>query len=164
MAESLAKDKPAVRFTIDLEEHLPPITSDRDKIRQILANLFSNAISFTEQGSIVLRARRNNGSLLLSVEDTGEGIPAECLDHLFERFYQGEQRKHRSAKGTGLGLTISKAFATLLGGTLTVESVEGQGSTFTLTVPLMLDRRKGVDRRNVVEQAPGICKTVGVHT
>ena len=65
MAESLAKDKPAVRFIVDLEEHLPPITSDRDKIRQILANLLSNAINFTKQGSIALRARRNNGSLLL---------------------------------------------------------------------------------------------------
>jgi PAS domain S-box-containing protein len=154
MAESLAKDKPAVRFIVDLEEHLPPITSDCDKIRQILANLLSNAIKFTERGSIALRARRNNGSLLLSVEDTGPGIPARCLDRLFERFYQGEQEKHRSPKGTGLGLAISKAFATLLGGMLTVESVEGQGSTFTLTVPLRLDRRKTVDRRKVVERAP----------
>jgi PAS domain S-box-containing protein len=154
MAESLAKDKPAVRFTVDLEEHLPPITSDRDKIRQILANLLSNAISFTEQGSIAMRARRNNGSLLLSVEDTGMGIPAECLDRLFERFYQVKKEMRRSSKGTGLGLAISKAFAALLGGTLTVETVEGQGSTFTLTVPLMLDRRKSVDRRKVVEQAP----------
>jgi PAS domain S-box-containing protein len=153
MAESLAKDKPAVRFTIDLEEHLPPITSDRDKIRQIFANLLSNAIKFTERGSIALRARRNNGSLALSVEDTGEGIPAGCLDHLFERFYQREQRKHRSTHGTGLGLAISKAFASLLGGTLTAESVEGQGSTFTLTLPWMFDRRKAVDRREVVRQA-----------
>jgi len=154
MAESLAKDKPAVRFTVHLEGHLPPITSDRDKIRQILANLLSNAIKFTEQGSVALRARRSNGSLLLSVADTGAGIPAECMDHLFERFYQGGLKKHRWPKGTGLGLAISNAFATLLGGTLTVQSVEGQGSTFTLTVPLMLDRRKSVDRRKVVEHAP----------
>ena len=154
MAEALAKDKPAVRFTLDLEEHLPPITSDRDKIRQILVNLLGNAIKFTEQGSVTLRVRRNNGSLLFSVEDTGVGISAEHLDHLFEQFYQVKQETHRSLKGTGLGLAISKAFATLLGGTLTVESVEGQGSTFTLTVPLMFDRRKSVDRRKVVQQAP----------
>jgi PAS domain S-box-containing protein len=154
MAEALAKNKPAVRFTLDLEEHLPPITSDRDKIRQILANLLSNAISFTEQGSIALRARRNNGSLVLSVQDTGAGISAECLDRLFERFYQAKREKRRSAKGAGLGLAISRAFATVLGGTLAVESVEGQGSTFTLTVPLVLDRRKSVDRRKVVERAP----------
>ena len=154
MAEALAKDKPAVRFTLDLEEHLPPITSDRDKVRQILVNLLGNAIKFTEQGSVTLRVRGNNGSLLFSVEDTGVGISAEHLDHLFEQFYQVKQETHRSLKGTGLGLAISKAFATLLGGTLTVESVEGQGSTFTLTVPLMFDRRKSVDRRQVVQQAP----------
>ena len=154
MAESLARDKPAIRFTLDLEEHLPPITSDRDKIRQILANLLSNAINFTERGSIALRARRKNGSLLLSVQDTGVGISAECLDRLFERFYQAKREKRRSTKGTGLGLAISRAFATVLGGTLTAESVEGQGSTFTLTVPLVLDRRKTADRRKVVERAP----------
>ena len=154
IAESLAKDKPAIHFTVDLEEHLPSITSDCDKIRQILANLLSNAVKFTEQGSIVLRGRRNNGTLVLSVEDTGAGISAECLDRLFERFYQGKQEKHCSLKGTGLGLALSKAFAILLNGTLTVESVEGQGSTFTLTVPLTFDRRKQVDRRKVAGQAP----------
>jgi PAS domain S-box-containing protein len=153
MAESLAKDKPAVRFTVDLEGHLPPITSDRDKIRQIFANLLSNAIKFTERGSITLRVRRNNGSLVLSIEDTGAGIPARCLDRLFDRFYEVKQEMRCPPKGTGLGLAISKAFATVLNGTLTVESVEGQGSTFTLTVPLMLDRRKTVDRRRVVERA-----------
>ena len=154
MAEALAKDKPAVRFTLDLEEHLPPMTSDRDKVRQILVNLLGNAIKFTEQGSVTLRVRRNNGSLLFSVEDTGVGISTEHLDRLFEKFYQVKQETHRTLKGTGLGLAISKAFATLLGGTLTVESVEGQGSTFTLTVPLMFERRKGVDRRKAVQQAP----------
>ena len=154
MAEALAKDKPAVRFTLDLEEHLPPITSDRDKVRQILVNLLGNAVKFTEQGSVTLRVGRNNGSLVFSVEDTGAGISAEHLNRLFEKFYQVEQETHRPLKGTGLGLAISKAFATLLGGTLTVESVEGQGSTFTLAVPLMLDRRKSVDRRQLVQQAP----------
>jgi len=150
MAEALAKDKPAVRFTLDLEEHLPPITSDRDKMRQILVNLLGNAIKFTEQGLVTLRVRRNNGSLLFSVEDTGVGIAAEHLDHLFEPFYQVEQKTRRSLKGTGLGLAISRKFAELLGGTLTAESVQRRGSTFTLTVPLVLDRRKGVDRRKPV--------------
>jgi len=161
MAEALAKDKPAVRFTLDLEEQLPPITSDRDKLRQILINLLGNGIKFTEQGSVTLRVRRNNGSLLLSVEDTGVGIAAEHLGHLFEQFYQVTQETHRSLKGTGLGLAIAKAFADLVGGALTAESVEGQGSTFTLTIPLVLDRRKRVDRRQVVRQAPA---PEGAHT
>ncbi len=154
MAEALAKDKPAIRVTLDLEEDMPPMTSDRDKLRQILVNLLGNAIKFTDQGSVTLRVRRNNGSLLFSVEDTGVGISAEYREHLFEQFYQIKQKTHRTLKGTGLGLAISKAFATLLGGTLTFESVEGQGSTFTLTVPLLVERRKGDDRRQVVRRAP----------
>jgi PAS domain S-box-containing protein len=163
MAEALAKDKPAVRFTLDLEDHLPPMTSDCDKIRQILVNLLGNAIKFTEQGSVTLRVRRNNGSLLFSVEDTGVGIAAEHLCRLFEKFYQVRQETHHTLKGTGLGLAISKAFATLLGGTLTVESSEGQGSIFTLTVPLILERRKGGDRRRAVRQAPAPPKDGAAH-
>jgi PAS domain S-box-containing protein len=154
LVEALARDKPAVRFTLDLEEHLPPIASDRDKIRQILVNLLSNGIKFTEQGSVALRIRRCNDSLLLSVGDTGMGISAEHQGRLFEQFYQVDQKTHRSLKGTGLGLAISKKFAELLGGTLTVESVQRQGSTFTLTVPLVFDRRKNIDRRQIVQQAP----------
>jgi signal transduction histidine kinase len=154
MAEVLAKDKPAVRFILDLEERLPPITSDRDKLRQILVNLLGNAIKFTEQGSVTLRVRGKNGSLVVSVEDTGVGVSAEHLEHLFEQFYQVEQESHRSLKGTGLGLAISKAFATLLGGTLTVTSIKGQGSTFTLSLPLMFEQRKTADRRPIVQQAP----------
>lgn len=154
MAEALAKDKPAVRFALDLEEHLPPITSDREKIRQILVNLLGNAIKFTERGSVVLRICGNSGSLRFSVEDTGAGIAAEHLDLLFDKFYQVKQETGCSLKGAGLGLAISKAFATLLGGTLTAQSVVGQGSTFTLTVPLMFDRRTDVDRRQDVQQTP----------
>ena len=136
MAESLAKDKPAVRFTVDLEEHLPPIASDRDKIQQILVNLLSNAIKFTEQGSIVLRARRNNGSLLLSVADTGVGVSAECLDRLFERFYRAKQGNASLVGGDGSGVGDLEGLGHSAGRPLTVESVEGQGSTFTLAVPL----------------------------
>jgi PAS domain S-box-containing protein len=153
MAEGLAKDKPAVRFILDLDERLPPMTSDRDKVRQILVNLLGNAIKFTERGSVTLRVRGNNGQLVFSVEDTGVGISAEHLNRLFEKFYQVKQETYRALKGTGLGLAISKAFATLLGGTLTVESVERQGSTFTLTIPLTFDGRKSDDLRQVVEPA-----------
>ena len=153
MAESLAKDKPAIRVTLDLEEHLPPITSDRDKIRQILVNLLGNAIKFTEQGLVTLRVRSKNGSLLFRVQDTGVGISAEHLNLLFGKFYQVKQETHHTLKGTGLGLAISKAFATLLSGTLTVESVEGQGSIFTLTIPFMLDCHKDADCSQVMRQA-----------
>ena len=103
--------------------------------------------------------RADNGSLRFSVKDTGVGISEEHLEHLFEQFYQVEQETSSSLKGTGLGLAISKAFATLLGGMLTVESVEGQGSTFTLTVPLVIDDDKKVACRHVVQQAHSLCQT-----
>jgi CheY-like chemotaxis protein/nitrogen-specific signal transduction histidine kinase len=154
MVEPLARDKPAVRFVLDLPKDLPPIASDRDKIRQILVNLIGNAIKFTEQGSVTLRARRNNDSLLLSVEDTGVGISAENLGRVFERFYQAKQATPRPQHGTGLGLAISKAFAELLGGDIAFESVEGQGSTFTLTVPLSYNSCWTVDRGSAAHQLP----------
>ena len=152
VAAALANDKPTVSFTLDLEEHLPPITSDRDKVRQILINLIGNAIKFTEQGSVTLRVRVNNGSLLFSVEDTGVGIAADHLDHLFDKFYQVKQEMRSSLQGTGLGLAISNAFTSLLSGTLTVESVVGQGSTFTLSVPLTFEKRKSDDQDQPVNQ------------
>jgi len=142
LAEALIKLRPQLRFRLDLgdQEHLPPITADRDKLRQILVNLLSNAVKFTEQGAVTLRVRRDGGQMALSVEDTGVGIAEEHLERIFERFYQVKQDFHRSVKGTGLGLSICKAFADLLGATITVQSTVGQGSTFTVTLPVKPQR------------------------
>ena len=156
MAEALVKDKSAIRFTLDLEEHLPPLTSDRDKLRQILVNLVGNAIKFTEHGSVTLRVRSPNGALLFSVEDTGVGISADHLDHLFEKFYQEKQQTPLTLKGTGLGLSISNAFASMLGGTLTAQSVVGRGSTFTLNIPLTFEDIKSGEQRQAVNPFPRI--------
>jgi signal transduction histidine kinase len=134
-AETLARDKPAVRFIVDLPESLPSLTSDRDKIRQILVNLVSNAFKFTVKGSVTLRARREGDLLTLSVTDTGIGIAEKDQRRLFEQFYQVEQETRGSLEGPGLGLAISRAFAELLDGVLTVESRERRGSTFSLTIP-----------------------------
>jgi len=138
LAEGLIKHRPQLRFRLDLgeQEHLPPITTDRDKLRQILVNLLSNAVKFTEQGAVTLRVRRDGGQMVLCVEDTGVGIAEEHLEPIFEEFYQVEQATHRSIKGTGLGLSICKAFADLLGATIAVQSAVGQGSTFTVALPL----------------------------
>lgn len=136
LAETLAKGKPAVRFTLDVEDGLPRMNSDRDKLRQILINLLGNAVKFTERGSVALRVRRLDDSVVFSVKDTGVGISADNQKQLFEKFFQVKQEKHLPLKGTGLGLPISKALTTSLGGKLTVESAEGKGSVFTLIVPL----------------------------
>jgi len=137
LAEALIKQRPQIDFRLDLgdQEQLPPITTDRDKLRQILINLVNNAVKFTEQGAVTLRVRRDGEQMVVSVEDTGVGIAEKHLERVFEKFYQVKQ-VHRSVKGTGLGLSICNAFADLLGATITVQSTVGRGSTFTVTVPL----------------------------
>ncbi|MHB1036795.1 MAG: PAS domain S-box protein [Pirellulales bacterium] len=140
LAEELIKSKPRVCYTVEVEEDLPLIFSDQDMLKEILINLIGNAAKFTDQGSITLRARRDDQNILLSVEDTGVGIPEEHLDHVFEKFYQVPEIVRASVKGTGLGLSLCKQYSSLLGGTLTVRSVERQGSTFTLCIPVHLIR------------------------
>jgi PAS domain S-box-containing protein len=157
MAEELIKSKPQVRYTIDLENGLPPIVSDRDMLKQILINLISNAAKFTEQGLIKLWVRRDGQTILLSVEDTGMGIPEEHLDHVFEKFYQVPEMMRGSLKGTGLGLSICKKYSSLLGGTLTVRSIEGQGSTFTLCIPIVFDEEERKKTAQLIEEVRVQC-------
>ena len=96
----------------------------------------SNAIKFTDAGSVTVNAARDEDQLVISVADTGKGIPAEEIDTIFDEYQQvkGSDREH---KGTGLGLSITKKFAELLGGSIGVESRVGAGSTFTVRVPVV---------------------------
>ncbi len=160
MAEELIKSKPQVRYTVDVEKGLPPIVSDRDMLKQILINLISNAAKFTEQGSIKLWVRRDGQTILLSVEDTGMGIPEEHLDHVFEKFYQVPETMRGSLKGTGLGLSICKKYSSLLGGTLTLRSIEGQGSTFTLCIPIIFDEEERQKKAQLIEEVRVQCLAV----
>ncbi len=112
--------------------------TDVVKVRQILLNLLGNAAKFTEAGTVTLSARRDMGQpdhLVLAVADTGIGMTEEQIGQLFQRFHQADVSTTRKFGGTGLGLALSKAFGTMLGGDLTVDSVPGQGSTFTLRLP-----------------------------
>ncbi len=152
MAEELIKSKPQVRYTVDVENGLPLIFSDQDMLKQILINLISNAAKFTEQGSIKLWVRRDGKTILLSVEDTGMGIPEKHLDHVFEKFYQAPETMRGSLKGTGLGLSICKKYSSLLGGTLTLRSIEGVGSTFTLRIPIIFDEEERKKTAQLIEE------------
>jgi len=135
IAMELARSKPNVEIRKEVAPDLPPITSDREKLKQILVNLAGNAVKFTDEGSVTLAARRQGSQFVLSVTDTGAGIPANELHRVFEKFHQVRQTTSRPAKGTGLGLTICKQYADLLGGSISVSSEVGGGTTFELRFP-----------------------------
>jgi signal transduction histidine kinase len=126
----------------EIEERIPPaLVGDSGKIQQVLVNIMANAVKFTETGSVTLSARVlgiDDASALLefSVADTGIGIPAERLEAIFEEFTQADAEIGKKYGGTGLGLTISRRLAALLGGVLEVESEVGRGSTFRFQVRL----------------------------
>jgi PAS domain S-box-containing protein len=112
------------------------VRADADKLRQILLNLLSNAVKFTERGGRVeLRCAADGGRVLVTVRDTGIGIPADQLERIFEPFVQVRADLTRTAEGTGLGLAISRDLARGMGGNLAAESAVGVGSTFRLTLP-----------------------------
>ncbi|MHB2209824.1 response regulator [Methylobacterium sp. CM6257] len=132
--EPLIKSE-GVRLVRDVEESPVMLRTDEEKLRQILINLLSNAIKFTEAGSVTLRVRSVGERIAFAVTDTGIGIPPEALSAIFEEFHQVDNSATRSHSGTGLGLAISHRLARLLGGHIDVESREGHGSTFTLSIP-----------------------------
>lgn len=128
---------PAVELIFDIPDKVPNLFTDEAKVTQILRNLISNALKFTEQGEVRVTATFDpeKGRLNLSVRDTGIGIAPKDLGLIFEEFSQVDTKIQRRVKGTGLGLPLSRSLAELLGGTLAVESVPGQGSVFTLSIP-----------------------------
>src|SRR5205823_756632 len=143
-------DEKKLEFEIEVADDLPAsITTDEQRLQQIIRNLLSNAFKFTESGKVSMRVApapaehvfaneqlaSTAGLLAVSVTDTGIGIAAEKLQLIFESFQQAEGGTARKYGGTGLGLSISREIARLLGGEIQVESKEGEGSTFTLYLP-----------------------------
>jgi signal transduction histidine kinase/HAMP domain-containing protein len=135
--EPLLKDG-RVKLVTEIAPDIPPLKTDRDKLKQSVLNLLSNAVKFTEKGEIKVAAWRDNGSLKLTVSDTGIGMKKEALDLIFEEFRQADMSSTRRYGGTGLGLAIVRRFINLLGGEIVVESEEGKGSKFTITMPMEL--------------------------
>ena len=123
----------------NLPADLPPVSVDPDRIMQVLTNLISNAIAYTPAGgSVVVTGSRQPGMLRVAVTDSGVGIPAEHIPHVFDRFYRVDKSRSRQAGGgSGIGLTIARHLVEAHGGSISVESAgEGQGSTFAFKVPL----------------------------
>ena len=134
MLDPLAREKD-ITLTSLLGDDLPPLVSDPDKCRHILQNLIGNALKFTEAGFVEIAARRVGPDLLVLVRDTGIGIQAAHLPHIFDEFRQADDSTSRKYGGTGLGLAIAKKYAVMLGGSIAVESTPGVGSTFVLRLP-----------------------------
>ena len=143
LMRSKAQQK-GIELKQDASDNLPDyVFTDPVRLRQILINLMGNAIKFTHNGSVTLSATHEmiedqQAQLVFEVRDTGIGIPPEKIDKLFKPFNQADESVTRHYGGTGLGLTLSKQFAQLLGGDIQIESTLGQGSTFRVTIPVKL--------------------------
>lgn len=128
----LKAEKKNLSLQVDLHGEVPRIRGDRKRMEQVLLNLLENAIRYTERGTVLVQLTLQKKATVLSISDTGAGMPKEELPYIFERFYRVEKSRAREYGGTGLGLSIVKKFVELQGGTVQVESQVGVGTTFKL--------------------------------
>jgi len=135
MIEPQAKTK-NIELLFSKGDNTINITSDTDKIRHIMQNLISNAVKFTEQGTVKVKTQLNNGGIAITVTDTGIGISEENQQHIFDEFRQADSSTSRKFGGSGLGLAIAKKYANFLGGTITVKSEPEAGAEFTVLLPV----------------------------
>jgi PAS domain S-box-containing protein len=133
----LVNKEKLVKFNVEVEKGLPTIYGDQVRLNQVINNLASNAVKFTDEGHITMRAFRDDGWICLEVEDTGTGIAEQDQDKIFERFQQVDGSNARKQEGTGLGLAITRHLVQMHGGTIKVKSKLGKGSTFTVRLPIV---------------------------
>lgn len=148
-------DKKKLRLIRQLDEALPPVKADGNRLEQILYNLIGNAIKFTESGEIRVEASRQDGFVRLSVSDTGIGVPESKHEAIFQVFEQGESSASREYGGTGLGLSITRKLVELHGGSIGLDSAPGRGSTFTFTLPVWEEDAAARNRTVSDAVAPG---------
>ncbi|MBN1565624.1 MAG: PAS domain-containing protein [Anaerolineae bacterium] len=141
--EVLAEQK-HLKLICEVADDVPQrLISDRHRLHQILVNLVGNAIKFTQEGQIAIRVfTQDSDHWVLEISDTGPGIPQEAQAYIFEPFRQVDGTATRHHEGSGLGLSIVKQLANLLGGEITLKSDRGQGSTFTVTLPIVLEQEE----------------------
>ena len=133
-ADQILEEGPLLR--LECPPQLPLVIADLDRTEQILVNLIGNAVRYTPAGSITIHTKTEPGKLWIEVRDTGIGISAEDLPHVFERFFRADRSRSSHSGGTGIGLAISRHLVELQGGQITVSSQVGKGSTFRFFLPL----------------------------
>jgi signal transduction histidine kinase len=138
--ESLANEK-KLALRVEMPKNLPVGRGDERRLTQVLLNLVGNAIKFTDEGGVTVKAMANNGAYTLSVCDTGPGISTADQAKLFQEFQQADNTTTKKKGGTGLGLAISRRIVEMHGGRIWVESSPGQGSTFAFTLPVTVDEQ-----------------------
>ena len=138
-------EEKGIALEVIIRDEVPhALLGDPTRLNQMVLNLAGNAIKFTERGSVTIDAHWSDGALSIAVTDTGIGIPQDRLDKIFEEFTQAYGDTTRKYGGTGLGLTISKRLAKLQGGSITVKSEQGRGSTFMVTIPYPIAKADGL--------------------
>jgi signal transduction histidine kinase len=126
-----------ISLSLELADDLPLVNIDWQRVNEVLHNILENAVAHTPKGGTINVTTNAKGKWVeVSVSDTGEGIPAEDLPHIFERFYRVDKSRARATGGSGLGLTIAKRLIEAHGGTIAVQSKLGQGSRFSFTLPI----------------------------
>lgn len=145
-AESLTPMIRANRVNLEIRgfEQLPIITTDESKLRQVLMNIMSNAVKFTEDGDVIISAAAGSDSVTISVRDTGIGIDQKSLPHIFDEFVQADGSTSRAYEGTGLGLAIAAKLMKNLGGSIEVSSILGAGTEFLIHLPLERESSNGM--------------------
>ena len=149
-------DKNANHFILDHDNNLYNVLWDELKVRQIIINLISNSAKFTKNGKIILEVKnyieKNEKYILMKVVDTGIGMSTGEIENIFSPFIQTKSSSFVDQKGTGLGLSITKNYCEMMDGTVSCESVLDKGTTFTIKIPIIIDRRKPIKARRKNEQ------------
>ena len=135
-------EKNGNEFVIEKSDDIEKLTNDQTKLRQILFNMISNAAKFTKKGTVTLGITKYDEKVRFAVTDTGIGMNAEQLGKVFEEFTQAESSTSKDYGGTGLGLPISKKMTEMMGGVMEVESEEGRGTTFSITIPIVVQEEE----------------------
>jgi signal transduction histidine kinase/class 3 adenylate cyclase/uncharacterized protein HemY len=157
LSEPFVKSK-KLKLINAVEGDVDLVDADENRLQQIFYNLIGNAIKFTEKGHIEISAKSRDGWLFISVTDTGIGIPEEKFEDIFKSFEQADGSTQREFGGTGLGLSVSKQLVELHGGAISVKSIEGEGSTFTFSLPLSTTKRTDIagHEKGVYESIGGV--------